>query len=1197
MKSMICPMCGGICEFKYGKGFVCRYCFNIYSTSEVPDKEIEILNYANEKRCVDYDFESALQAYEEILQTNPNNQVANWGAMLAEYQIIYLPDSENKYRPTFLNPNCSTPITKSKYYNLLDMEYKKKADFIETVRQEVIRGNKEIPDYDVFISYKQHVENSSNIMTEEATWAAEIYRRLTKLGLHVFYDEESLKGGSSGWEPHIYSALKSSKYLVILGTSISNINSTWVKNEWKRFLFYRRTDVNKTFAVAGKNFNPEMLSYDLKGQQMHFADKENWMEELIEAIKTYFERYNSEYLLEEAESFIQKRKFKKAKKIYTKVCETSPRSFKAHWGLLMCKFKAMDDYDLVKRRKKIGKTLEYHNAMNYVDEKEKEYYQKVSSDNLTHNITGYKRENFKAWLKATKVKRFFKKMFIILFFIGLGFIGIFSGIHIYNKKSNEYSLILDYGEAEDRNISSIKIYMGDENPKLKLPNELQIIDKYYMDFVGWYTKPNCEGLKVADENGILEVSVDMIISQNKSKRQIKLYAGFIVHQYSVTFYDHDGHTILKSTTAPWGTELKTLGSENFFVGNKKIFSWSTTPNGEEYKGVVENDLSLYALSLAIKVEYSNDGSTYFSTYVKIGDTIPMPTPEKQYYRFVGWTYQNRFVAYGFTAPEENITLVAQWEKTHFSLTLNPENDSENTTTMIKAGDAIILPALTKEYYQFLGWEYNGLIINNNFTMPAENVILTAKWERTHFALTLNSEGDFEKTTTMIKAGSVVSLPNLTKEYYQFLGWEYKGTTYNNGFTMPAEDVILTATWKRTHFSLTLNSDGGSVNKTEMVKAEDTIPLPIPTRDYYQFLGWEYKGSFVNNSFTMPAENVILTARWQRTHYIIRFDNETKYVKIGESFTLPTNVKVGYLFKGWKKSGSNQLYNGLYQPTEDTSFTSSWEAKTFTITLNGNGGSVGSATTSVTYGNTFKIDVPTRSDYEFVGWYTTTNSSGIQKTNQTGASVGVWDVDAASITLYAIWTKSYKVGITRQSCKTDNGFNPAEPGTNSGSLSDQKAHSTFELLELYCKGYAIDSNDNIYVPSGTKLSFSVKVLQDINNLPTQSGYLSWTIHYLTDDSYRGSVYGTNINGQTIGYGAYYVKVTYADGSTNESNKVNFLKNAQKDRFIDLDYTISSWKKITKVEVVFVYEIFYDCTPWWEHITGYGNWRCSTTLSFN
>ena len=103
--------------------------------------------------------------------------------------------------------------------------------------------------------------------------------------------------------------------------------------------------------------------------------------------------------------------------------------------------------------------------------------------------------------------------------------------------------------------------------------------------------------------------------------------------------------------------------------------------------------------------------------------------------------------------------------------------------------------------------------------------------------------------------------------------------------------------------------------------------------------------------------------------------------------------------------------------------------------------------------------------------------------------------------------------------------------------------------------------------------------------------------LANDKAR-SVKGTNIN-ERVGYGAYWVRVTYTDGSQDTFNKTNVLKNATKGTIVTLltKNDIDTEKSIESIDVVLVYEIDAGGRGflgiWWHEYT---NWRCEYTYSF-
>lgn len=126
-----CSTCGSECEFDLGsREYVCACCGNHYGVEDA-DQVNDQLNYANAKRIEEYDFEGALQLCLTLLKKYPDNQEANWCAILAEYQIVYLKNARGEYKPTFLHPDVTTPIPQCAYYNKLNSTYQKMADFAE----------------------------------------------------------------------------------------------------------------------------------------------------------------------------------------------------------------------------------------------------------------------------------------------------------------------------------------------------------------------------------------------------------------------------------------------------------------------------------------------------------------------------------------------------------------------------------------------------------------------------------------------------------------------------------------------------------------------------------------------------------------------------------------------------------------------------------------------------------------------------------------------------------------------------------------------------------------------------------------------------------------------------------------------------------------------------------------------------------
>lgn len=131
---------------------------------------------------------------------------------------------------------------------------------------------------------------------------------------------------------------------------------------------------------------------------------------------------------------------------------------------------------------------------------------------------------------------------------------------------------------------------------------------------------------------------------------------------------------------------------------------------------------------------------------------------------------------------------------------------------------------------------------------------------------------------------------------------------------------------------------------------------------------------------------------------------------GERLTLSSKkpTRTGYTFKGWGTSASATTVaysaGGSYTANSAITLYAIWQAKTFTVSYNANGGSGAPSSQTKTYGVNLKLSAtkPTRSGYSFSGWATSATGS---VTYQSG---GTYTANKA-VTLYAVWTqKTYSV---------------------------------------------------------------------------------------------------------------------------------------------------------------------------------------------
>lgn len=165
------------------------------------------------------------------------------------------------------------------------------------------------------------------------------------------------------------------------------------------------------------------------------------------------------------------------------------------------------------------------------------------------------------------------------------------------------------------------------------------------------------------------------------------------------------------------------------------------------------------------------------------------------------------------------------------------------------------------------------------------------------------------------------LPTPTKEGYNFGGWYTSPFYYYTEVTsIPAgssQDYSLYAKWEIITYNITYELNGGTISESYATTytVKDSITLPTPTKDGYDFIGWYENatifaeiptGSTGNRQFTAAwAEQVYsITYNWNEgtmpESYVTKFSGEVEVI-------LPTPTKAGYNFGGWYASETFESY--------------------------------------------------------------------------------------------------------------------------------------------------------------------------------------------------------------------------------------------------------------------------------------------------
>ena len=202
-----------------------------------------------------------------------------------------------------------------------------------------------------------------------------------------------------------------------------------------------------------------------------------------------------------------------------------------------------------------------------------------------------------------------------------------------------------------------------------------------------------------------------------------------------------------------------------------------------------------------------------------------------------------------------------------------------------------------------------------------------------------------------------------------------------------------------------------------VSGDQAITLPgadAVTRNGYTFDGWYENEDLSGQACTVIASGSTgpktFYAKWTAKTYRVTLETNggtivgsglTEYT-CGQGAELPTNVeKSGYTFAGWYE---NDRFEGsavtAISDTEygDKTYYAKWMSKTYSVTLNTNGGTIKSGNvTNYSYGEgaALPTDVE-KSGYTFAGWYDNEELTGSTVT-------AISDTEYGDKTYYAKWT--------------------------------------------------------------------------------------------------------------------------------------------------------------------------------------------------
>ena len=245
----------------------------------------------------------------------------------------------------------------------------------------------------------------------------------------------------------------------------------------------------------------------------------------------------------------------------------------------------------------------------------------------------------------------------------------------------------------------------------------------------------------------------------------------------------------------------------------------------------------------------------------------------------------------------------------------------------------------------------------------------------------NSSEDIQ---IIVKNGSTFTAPasdGLTRpdgdtdNYFMWL--DGNGNSYEPGGSVPADVTELTVQWTAPTYTVTLHTNGGTINSGNVTEYTYGVGATLPAADDMTYTGHTFKGWYDNENLTGSPVTAIggaetgnkeYWAKWEINQYTITFDTNggSEIAPItqdyGTEITVPADpTRKGYTFKGWDKEIPETM------PAENITVKAQWGINQYTITFDTNGGNEIAPITQ-DYGTEITTpDNPTRKGYTFKGW--------------------------------------------------------------------------------------------------------------------------------------------------------------------------------------------------------------------------------------
>ena len=530
-----------------------------------------------------------------------------------------------------------------------------------------------------------------------------------------------------------------------------------------------------------------------------------------------------------------------------------------------------------------------------------------------------------------------------------------------NNKTFKITLVKNNGEADEE----IEVRENSKYENLPIPN------KVGTKFLYW-----------KEENGKI-ITENTIVSQTKTN---KLYAYYGENTYRIAYNLNGGILNNQITQAKYGTEI-TLENPSKTI---KV----TINDNNEGSTISENEISKI---LTFKGWSGKDISgTALANEAPWNGSIIKAT-----------TFKNLT-----DEQDKTVTLEANFEDTTITL---PEVTKNGYTCKIKDGETTYEPSAT--------YPTKGTDTNKELTVECGANTYKIVYSPN------GGTGTMDATTCTYDKDCTLRANTFAKTGYTFDHWEVNANTYKNQAIVKnlveSGNVELKAIWKANTYKIAYNLNGGvSSNAPTGATFDKDVTIANPTKEVTITIDGNNQGAtLTKNTYTgnpvftgWTGSNLSNTALVNNISWNGTLTKETKFKNLTStlngtvnltanynetSITLDVPTKTGYTC-GYTDTATGAIkYTTSITVSDNKTIYVKCNPNTYTINFDSDGGTTVSSKTATYDSKIGTLTNPTKTGYNFAGWYLDTESI-------TSESVYKY---AKDITLKAKWTEATNTKYT------------------------------------------------------------------------------------------------------------------------------------------------------------------------------------------